>query len=72
MPAEKNAAEKSAVDELAAVIARTGLAVPERERADILAAWPYLDDLRARVRRDPGYADEPAHIFIAAGEPLRS
>jgi hypothetical protein len=72
MPAEKSAAENNAVEELAAVIARTGLAVPERERADILTAWPYLADLRARVRRDPGYADEPAHVFIAAGEPLPS
>jgi hypothetical protein len=49
--------------ELAEMIARTGLPIPAAEQADLLAAWRHLHDMRERVRRGAGFADEPAHVF---------
>jgi hypothetical protein len=50
--------------ELDAVLARLGLEVPEREREEIVAATPLIEDMLARLR-PPGDRDvtaEPAHV----------
>jgi hypothetical protein len=50
--------------ELDAVMARLGLEVPEREREEIVAAAPLIEDMLARLR-PPGGRDvtaEPAHV----------
>jgi len=50
--------------ELDAALARLGLKVPEKERDEIAAAIPLLDDVRARLRPrgGRGVAAEPAHV----------
>ncbi|HWK44107.1 MAG TPA: hypothetical protein VNT30_05290 [Stellaceae bacterium] len=55
--------EAKAQQELSATLARAGLTVPAPEQAEILAAWPILEELRRRVRAGQGYADEPAVTF---------
>jgi len=50
--------------ELDAALARLGLDVPEKERDEIAAATPLLEDVQARLR-PPGGRDvsaEPAHV----------
>lgn len=50
--------------ELDTALARLGLAVPEKERDEILAQLPLLDGMRARLRPAGGrdVAAEPAHV----------
>ena len=50
--------------ELDAALARLGLAVPEKERDEIVAATRLLEDMQARLRPPGGrdVAAEPAHV----------
>ena len=50
--------------ELDAALARLGLAVPEKERDEIVAASHLLEDMQARLRPPGGrdVAAEPAHV----------
>jgi hypothetical protein len=50
--------------ELDVVLARLGLEVPEREREEIVAAAPLIEDMLARLRPHGGrdVAAEPAHL----------
>ena len=50
--------------ELDAALARLGLAVPEGERGEIVAAAHLIEEMVARVRPAGGHgvAAEPAHI----------
>jgi hypothetical protein len=50
--------------ELDAVLARLGLEVPERERADVAAVLPLLQQMLDRLRPPGGrdVAAEPAHV----------
>ena len=48
-------------------LARAGLDVPERERAEIAAAAHFIEEMAARVRGKRGMGAEPAHIFPPPG-----
>ncbi len=50
--------------ELDAALARLGLAVPEKEREEILAQMPLFEAMRARLRPQGGrnVFAEPAHV----------
>jgi hypothetical protein len=50
--------------ELDAALARLGLAVPEKERNEILKATPLLEDVQRRLRPAGGrnVAAEPSHV----------
>ena len=37
----------------------------DKSLEEMYAALPYLEALRAQVRRDYAHADEPAHVFSA-------
>ena len=50
--------------ELDAALVRLGLDVPEKERDEIVAAMPLLEDLQRRLRPPGGrdVAAEPSHV----------
>jgi hypothetical protein len=48
--------------ELDAVLARLGLEVPDKERDEIAAKLPLIDEMLARLRRPRGVFAEPAHL----------
>ena len=49
--------------EVEAALARAGLDVPERERAEIAAAAHFIEEMAARVKVKRDMSAEPAHIF---------
>jgi hypothetical protein len=49
--------------EVEAALARAGLEVPERERAEIAAAAHFIEEMTQRVRGRRVMGAEPAHIF---------
>ena len=49
--------------EVETALARAGLDVPERERAEIAAAAHFIEEMAERVRRNRAMGAEPAHIF---------
>lgn len=53
--------------EVEAALARAGLEVPEREKADIAAAAHVIEEMAARVRGKREMGAEPAHIFPPPG-----
>jgi hypothetical protein len=50
-----------------AVLARARLDIPEREKAEIVAAAHFVDEMVQRLRRKREMAAEPAHIFPPQG-----
>ena len=54
--------------EVEAALARAGLEVPERERAEIAAAAHFIEEMAKRVRGRRAMSAEPAHIFPPPGE----
>ena len=53
--------------EVEAALARAGLDVPERERAEIAAAAHVIEEMARRVRGKRAMGAEPAHIFPPPG-----
>ena len=53
--------------EVEAALARAGLEVPERERAEIAAAAHFIEEMARRVRGKRAMGAEPAHIFPPPG-----
>ena len=53
--------------EVEAVLARAGLEVSERERAEIAAAAHVIEEMARRVRGKRAMGAEPAHIFPPPG-----
>ena len=53
--------------EVEAALARAGLDVPERERAEIAAAAHFIEEMAQRVRGKRAMSAEPAHIFPPPG-----
>ena len=53
--------------EVEAALARAGLSVPEREKAEIAAAAHFVEEMSERLRRRRDMAAEPAHIFPPPG-----
>jgi hypothetical protein len=53
--------------EVEAALARAGLEVPEREKAEIAAAARFIEEMTARLRRQREMEAEPAHIFPPPG-----
>ena len=53
--------------EVEAALARAGLDVPERERAEIAAAAHFIEEMAQRVRGKRPMGAEPAHIFPPPG-----
>jgi hypothetical protein len=53
--------------EVEATLARAGLEVPERERAEIAAAAHFIEEMAERVRGKRAMSAEPAHIFPPPG-----
>jgi hypothetical protein len=47
--------------ELDAALARLGLEVPEKERADMLGATKYIEEMAALVKKPRHVGAEPAH-----------
>jgi hypothetical protein len=54
--------------EVETVLARAGLDVPERERAEIAGAAHFIEEMAERVRGKRAMGAEPAHIFPPPGE----
>jgi hypothetical protein len=50
-----------------AALARAGLDIPEREKAEIAAAAHFVEEMAERLRRRRTMAAEPAHIFPPPG-----
>ena len=42
-----------------------GFKPDDKSLNEMYAALPYLDAIRAQVRREYAHADEPAHVFSA-------
>ena len=57
--------EPPSIEALAARLRASGFDPSPSTVAEIHAALPHLDRLRARLRRAYTYADEPAHVFDA-------
>ena len=57
--------EIPSVEALAARLRASGFDPSPSSLAEIHAALPHLERLRARLRRIYTYADEPAHVFLA-------
>ena len=53
--------------EVEAALARAGLEVPEREKAEIAAAAHFIEEMAERVRGKRAMGVEPAHIFPPPG-----
>src|ERR1700730_5168514 len=53
--------------EVEAGLARAGLEVPERERAEIAAAAHFIEEMARRVRGKRAMAGEPAPLFPPRG-----
>jgi len=53
--------------EVEAALARAGLDIPERERAEIAAAAHFVEEMAERLRRKRTMAAEPAYIFPPPG-----
>ena len=53
--------------EVEAALARAGLDVPERERAEIAGAAHFIEEMAERVRGKRAMSAEPAHIFPPPG-----
>jgi hypothetical protein len=53
--------------ELEATLARAGLDIPEREKAEIAAAAHFVEEMTERLRRRRAMAAEPAYIFPPPG-----
>jgi hypothetical protein len=53
--------------EVDAALARAGLDIPEREKAEIAAAAHFIEEIAARLRGNRAMAAEPAHIFPPPG-----
>ena len=49
--------------EVEAALARAGLEVPKRERAEIAAAAHFIEEMAQRMRGKRAIGAEPAHIF---------
>ena len=49
--------------EVETALARAGLDVPERERAEIAAVAHFIEEMAERVRGKRAMGAEPAHIF---------
>jgi hypothetical protein len=54
--------------EVESALARAGLDVPERERAEIAAAAHVIEEMAQWVRGKRTMGAEPAHIFPPPGE----
>jgi acyl-CoA reductase-like NAD-dependent aldehyde dehydrogenase len=50
-----------------AALARAGLDIPEREKAEIATAAHFVEEMVERLRRRRDMAAEPAHIFPPPG-----
>ena len=53
--------------EVEAALARAGLDIPEREKAEIAAAAHFVEEMAERLRRRRDMASEPAHVFPPPG-----
>ena len=53
--------------EVETALARAGLEVPERERAEIAAVAHFIEEMAERVRGKRAMGAEPAHIFPPPG-----
>jgi hypothetical protein len=53
--------------EVEAALARAGLEVPEKEKAEIAAAAHFVEEMAQRVRGRRAMSAEPAHIFPPPG-----
>jgi len=53
--------------EVEAALARAGLDIPEREKAEIAAAAHFVEEMAERLRRRRDMAAEPAHVFPPPG-----
>jgi hypothetical protein len=53
--------------EVEAALARAGLEVPDRERAEIAAAAHFIEEMTERVRGKRAMGAEPGHIFPPPG-----
>ena len=53
--------------EVEAALARAGLEIPEREKAEIAAAAHFVEEMAERVRSKRAMGAEPAHIFPPPG-----
>ena len=58
--------EPPGLEALAARLRASGFDPSPSSLAELHAALPHLERLRARLRRAYTYADEPAHVFNAA------
>lgn len=53
------------IDEFKSRLRAAGFKADDKSLKEMYAALPYLDAMRARVRRAYVHADEPAHVFSA-------
>ncbi|NRG16213.1 hypothetical protein HPQ64_00760 [Rhizobiales bacterium] len=51
------------LEELKARINAAGFTPDDQSLREMQAAWPHFQAMRARLRRDYSYADEPASFF---------
>jgi hypothetical protein len=50
-------------DDIRAMVARAGIALPEELMEQFIATWPQFEAMVRRIPRGLGYTDEPAHTF---------
>ena len=50
--------------EVAALLAAADFAPTPTQVEEIVAAWPNVKAMLGRVRRDFGFGDEPAHVYV--------
>jgi len=53
------------IDEFKSRLLAAGFKPDDKSLKEMHAALPYLDAIRARVRREYSHIDEPAHVFSA-------
>jgi len=56
----------STPDEIRAMLAKTGVTLPEDLLQQFIAAWPAYEAMVRRIPRQRAYGEEPAHIYQPA------
>ena len=56
----------SSPDEIRAMLAKAGIALPEELLQQFVAAWPAYEAMVRRIPRRRSYAEEPAHAYRPA------
>jgi len=56
----------SSPEEIRAMLATAGIALPEELLQQFIATWPNYEAMVRRIPRSRGYAEEPAHTYRPA------